>query len=125
MAMKGSPPPFPGAGDSKDPKKAKKPGVDVVIAVGKPKEAPGGPPKFPGADESEQPEHPEPDADQQGGPSDHDADNRIPEFAERIMSAAPELAHPLGAFLEAIANLLGTGEQAPPVQQDQGMGGVQ
>lgn len=75
------------------------PKLGVMIAVGKPKgEAPAGKPKFSSAG------HSEPDADQIGGPSDNDADNRVAENLDLIQQHIPEAIHPIAGLIEAIAN---------------------
>lgn len=104
---------------------------DLMIALGEKKK---GPPPYPGAPgkpkmsapppfPKDDGDHPEPDADQQGGPSDNDADNNIAQYAEEI-AAVPELAHPLGTFLAAMCEYVrskGGAGQMP--EQDEEYGG--
>lgn len=84
---------------------SKKPGMSVMVAVGKPKDGPSPLKRLDQQDkEPPTPQHEEPDADQAGGPSDNDADNRIGENIDLIQQHIPEAIHPIAGLIEAIAN---------------------
>ena len=82
--------------------------MSVMSAVGKPKPNPlkrlDKQAEEPAAPPQDKAPHDEPDADQMGGPSANDADNQIAENVETVTAAVPELAHPIGAMFEALAN---------------------
>ena len=84
----------------------KKPAMSVMVAVGKPKDGPSPLKRLDQQDKEPPaaPQHEEPDADQAGGPSDNDADNRIGENIDLIQQHIPEAIHPIAGLIEATAN---------------------
>lgn len=90
------------------------PKLGVMIAVDKSKDKGAAGPKMPDIMGKS---HDEPDADQMGGPSDNDADNKIEENLSLIQKVHPAFMHPIGALIEEAANLCrqygGGGGQEP------------
>lgn len=86
------------------------PKMAVMIGIGKEKQkganGNGKPGMFGGKEKvaSSQHDDDEPDADQMGGPSDNDADNRVSENLDLIQKHIPEAIHPIAGLIEAIAN---------------------
>lgn len=111
----------------------KKPGggTAVMVAIGKPKD---GPPPLNRLDKSSDDTastapsaHDEPDADQMGGPSDNDADNRIEENIGIIQQHSPEALHPIADLIEQMANICrkaggGGGKPGMPAQDNESGG---